>query len=76
MNDGPDDARRAAAALAPLGIRQIDVLPFHRMGSAKWAALGLDYAYRDVPPLSPKAARPFAELLREQFTVTIEGDDE
>lgn len=76
VNDTPDDARRAAAALAPLGIRQIDVLPFHRMGSAKWAALGLDYAYRGVPPLSPKAARPFADSLRERFTVTIEGDDE
>ena len=76
VNDAPDDARRAAAALAPLGIRQIDVLPFHRMGSAKWAALGLDYPYHEVPPLSPKAARPFADILRERFTVTIEGDDE
>ncbi len=31
------------------GIRRIDLLPFHRMGSYKWSALGMSDSLADVP---------------------------
>ncbi len=39
--------------LAAAGVTDVDLLPFHRLGSSKYEAMGKTYAYRDVPP-SPK----------------------
>lgn len=37
---------------AELGIRRADVLPFHQLGQAKYASVGLPYEMADVPQLS------------------------
>ena len=36
------------------GVSRVELLPFHRMGSGKYDALGIPYAYRSVDP--PSAA--------------------
>ena len=38
------------AQLTAAGAGNVDLLPFHRLGSAKYAALGLDYPYKHTPP--------------------------
>lgn len=44
---------------------RVDLLPFHRLGSGKYKALDIEYAYKDVPSLSATESRemslPFCE---------------
>lgn len=49
-----DDACVAAnvARIAELGVRQVDVLPFHQLGEGKYDSLGRDYALRGVRQLT------------------------
>ena len=50
-----DDAACVAAnvrRIAELGLRRVDVLPFHQLGEGKYDSLGRDYALRGVPQLS------------------------
>lgn len=64
LTDAPsnvDAVARYAAALST--VERVEVLPFHRLGAAKYAALGLRFPLADTAP-------PTAELLervREQF---------
>ncbi|MFM9589260.1 pyruvate formate-lyase-activating protein [Streptomyces scabiei] len=50
--------------LAGLGnVDRVDVLPFHKLGAAKYEALGLPFPLRDTPT----PTRELAERVREQF---------
>lgn len=44
-NDGLDDAGAFAAALLKLGVRRVQLLPFHQLGERKYSLLGREYAY-------------------------------
>jgi len=49
--DDPDNVAGLARFVASLGnVQRVDVLPFHALGAAKYAALGLDYPCGDVTP--------------------------
>ncbi|MFJ9898316.1 pyruvate formate-lyase-activating protein [Streptomyces sp. NPDC091280] len=62
-----DDPRRVDALarfVAGLGtVERVDVLPFHRLGAAKYDALGIPFALRDTPGPSAEVV----ERVREQF---------
>ena len=45
-------------------VRQVEVLPYHTLGVAKWEALGLPYALKDVPPPTPEMLARARALLR------------
>ena len=50
FNMSEADCNNICAELDRIGVRHVDLLPFHRLGSSKYEALGLDYAYKDVLP--------------------------
>jgi pyruvate formate lyase activating enzyme len=51
--DDPGDVAALARFVASLGnVERVDVLPFHTLGAAKYAALGLDYLCAGVTPPS------------------------
>lgn len=54
------------------GVGRVDLLPFHRMGSAKYEALGLEYPYRDTTPQPSEEIARIAENYKKYFTVTTE----
>ena len=58
--------------LSALGIREAELLPFHRLGSAKYEAMGLRYAYRDQEPLSKEALEKIKENYKKYISVKIE----
>lgn len=59
--------------LAAAGVTQVDLLPFHRLGSSKYEALGKTYAYRDVPPSPKEDIDRVARIYRSYFpNLTIE----
>nr|WP_243436334.1 pyruvate formate-lyase-activating protein [Streptomyces sp. FH025] len=50
LTDATENVEGVAAFTASLGnVTRVDVLPFHKLGAAKWRALGLDFTLADTP---------------------------
>ena len=57
LTDDGDELFRLGGFLAGLkNLKALDVLPYHDMGKAKYAELGLEYPLPDVPPLPKEKA--------------------
>ena len=72
FNTGREYSERMCGCLLYAGVKEVDLLPFHRMGSGKYRALGLRYAYGSKPPLSVAEAEEVALIYRRYFQVKIE----
>jgi len=59
--------------LRDIGIQHVDLLPFHRLGSAKYEAMGLEYPYRTQHPLTKEELGEIEAIYKKYFTVKIEG---
>lgn len=53
FNDSEDNIAAIAEFMDRVGLAEINILPFHRLGASKWEQLGKDYAYKDYTP-SPR----------------------
>ncbi|MCI9141853.1 MAG: glycyl-radical enzyme activating protein [Lachnospiraceae bacterium] len=73
VNDDDGSLERSAALLADMGVRNVDLLPFHRMGGAKYQAMGLSYAYQDTHPLSGERVREIRHIFERNFAATVES---
>ena len=58
--------------LLSLGIKQVELLPFHRLGSGKYEAMGLDYKYKSIKPLEKSEVRFIQSIYEKYFTVKVE----
>lgn len=55
LTDDPANIEGVAAFTASLGnVTRVDVLPFHKLGEAKWQALGRRFALHDTPCPTPE----------------------
>ncbi len=72
FNDSPAYSRRMCDVLRSVGATEVDLLPFHRLGSGKYEAMGLTYAYREQSPMSVAHAETIADTYREHFCVRVE----
>jgi pyruvate formate lyase activating enzyme len=58
LTDAPENVEAVAAFTATLsGVDRVEVLPFHQLGAAKWAELGLAYQLDGVSPPSDALVR-------------------
>ena len=57
-----------AASLS--SVTRVEVLPFHQMGSQKWADLGLEYELSDTSPPSPELVDATREIFRSRGLTT------
>jgi pyruvate formate lyase activating enzyme len=74
INDGSDDVADVLAFLARIGLRRVDLLPYHRIGIDKYHRLKREYRLGALEP--PGAARMeelAAQFQRAGFTVKIGG---
>ena len=58
--------------LRSLGAGMVDLLPFHRMGSNKYRALGLRYAYEKTPLLTEDEIRGIRQRYGTWFQTNVE----
>ena len=72
VNDSEEDVRLGCGRLSELGVKNVDILPFHRLGIGKYDAMGLKYAFEKTEPLSKEAVSKAADIYRQYFTVTVE----
>jgi len=64
LTDDMDDLREMARFLADFSVvEKVEVLPFHKLGEFKWAALGLEYTLGDIEPPSQSALDLAREIL-------------
>lgn len=72
FNTSPGAVQMICRHLTDLGIEQVDLLPFHRLGAAKYEAMGLTYAYKDRAPLTKEALERISSAYRAYFSVNVE----
>ena len=67
VNDGGDDIAATADFIRSLGRDDLglELMPYHRIGLAKYEALNIDYSMGEVPPLKPAETEPVAEEYRK-----------
>ncbi|GAA0262177.1 pyruvate formate-lyase-activating protein [Saccharothrix mutabilis subsp. mutabilis] len=54
LTDDPDNVEGVASFAAGLGcVERVDVLPFHKLGAPKYAALGIPFPLADTPAPTP-----------------------
>ena len=72
VNNSEADASMSCKRLKELGVEMVDILPFHRLGSGKYDALGMEYAFSKTEPLSREEVQRIADIFGKHFTVTVE----
>ena len=73
FNTSPSSTQAICERLQDIGIKHVDLLPFHRLGSAKYEAMGLEYAYKTQPPLTKDELGKIEAIYKTYFSVKIEG---
>lgn len=58
--------------LRKIGIDRVELLPFHRFGSGKYEAMGLDYAYKNQQPLTNGELNQIEAIYKTFFSVKTE----
>ena len=72
INTSEEALTAIATDLRETGAKTMALLPFHRLAVGKYEAMGLQYPYRDTPPLPADTLRRAAEILSKDFTVYVE----
>ena len=70
-NDHPDNVLAAARLVRTLNIEEIHLLPYHRLGAAKYAGLGRAYAMEDASPAENDKTEAIQKLLRDNTDVKV-----
>ena len=58
--------------LTQIGIKEVELLPFHRLGSGKYEALGIDYKYKNCELIPAEKLDEIKEQYSKYFKVIIE----
>lgn len=72
FNTDADSILEICKHLKTIGIGEVELLPFHRLGSAKYEALGLDYQYKNYELLSEDKLDEIIKQYSKYFKVKIE----
>ena len=74
INDGGEDIRKMRKFLSHLGLRRIDLLPYHQIGLEKYRRVGMKYRLDQLQPPSIEHVQQIAaQFEREGFAVRIGG---
>lgn len=74
-NDTAENAQATADLLTQVGLREVNLLPFHRLGAAKYEQLGLAYDYADRAAQDPSILERLAEVYRNHGISCHLGSD-
>lgn len=61
------------SALTTIGIKNVTLLPFHRLGGSKYEAMGLKYVYADQQPIPHDQLNAIKAQFEKHFKVKIDG---
>jgi pyruvate formate lyase activating enzyme len=73
-NDTEDGARALAALLREVpSLERVELLPYHRMGSKKWEALGLKSTLEGVPEADADVVARLERMVRDEVDAAAKG---
>jgi len=72
FNTSVEDSQSICRRLLTAGVKKVDLIPFHRMGIAKYQALNKEYTFKDTPPLGSDEIATISKYYQKYFDVTIE----
>ena len=72
FNTSSEDISAICRHLCGIGIERVTLIPFHRLGGAKYEAMGLEYAYADQAPLTKQELTAIKAEFEKHFEVNIE----
>lgn len=75
FNDSLENAKRVAAFMKENGLFEINILPFHRLGTSKWEQLGKKYPYAEYLPTEEVVLERLQEYYLDQRIACYVGDD-
>jgi len=74
VNDSPDHIGKIGSLMRELGLREIYLLPYHKLAVAKYHRLHLPYTIPDIPEPTEEQMADLAEILtRQGLNVHIGG---
>ncbi len=73
FNDDDDNINKIAAFISELGIRELHLLPYHRLGKAKYDKLSQKYAYEDVKAPDHSYMEHLCEVARKHGLTVQNG---
>lgn len=65
-NDTVENASSTAHFLRDVGLDEINLLPFHRLGASKYEQLGITYEYAEQVSLGVETLEPLAQVYRAE----------
>lgn len=65
-NDGDDNIRALADFMEGLGLYEVNILPFHRLGDSKYTQLGKTYEYSEETPTPEDKLEHIQDLFLER----------
>ncbi len=69
FNSDDGDVFQICRHLQSIGITAVEIIPFHRLGSSKYEAMGLDYPYKDVETMPKDKVNKVKAMFGEYFEV-------
>ncbi|MBO4327449.1 MAG: radical SAM protein [Clostridia bacterium] len=72
VNTSDTDASLMCGQLAKAGVKTVDLLPFHRLGSAKYTAMGKEYAYAGISPPDAETVSRLRSIFAGYFDCFVE----
>ncbi len=74
-NDTAENAELTAGFLRDVGLKEINLLPFHWLGASKYQQLGLAYEYAGRTTQTPESLEPLAHIFRRNGISCYVGAD-
>ncbi|MDR1903915.1 MAG: glycyl-radical enzyme activating protein [Treponema sp.] len=62
FNDAPEDAEGFSRLFQDMGLKEVQILPFHQFGKKKYEMLKSPYALRDIPQLHTEDLEAFRQI--------------
>lgn len=72
FNTGKEEITEICVSLQKIGVKEVELLPFHRLGSAKYQAMGKDYPYKETRPLEKEELQKIKALYEGFLSVKTE----
>jgi len=74
-NDTDENILSVINFMKKIGLFEVNILPFHRLGATKWEQLGMDYKYKDEVPTAPEKLDHIQDLFLDQRIACYKGHE-
>lgn len=75
FNDTDKNILELVEYMNGIGLFEINILPFHRLGDSKWTQLGMKYKYSDEEPTSPEKLEHIQDIFLENKIACYVGEE-